>query len=59
MKKRAKKIDRQTVAQALDFFENHGGIISQLPAQKYRARHMVGEERHNHYEPLHAFSSLA
>ena len=59
MKRKLKKIDHQTVTRAMHDFESNGGVIHYLPAQKYCMRHVIGDERYNHYEPLHAFSSLA
>ena len=58
MKRKMKKIDNQTLVNALAEFERNGGVIQQLPAQKYYTRQMVSEERYNSYEPLHIFSAL-
>ena len=49
---------KQEITAAIKKFRKTGGIIKKLPAQKYAASTVVGEDKHGAYESIHAFSSL-
>ena len=53
-----KKLTKQEIAAAIQKFQKNGGNIKKLPDQRYAATAVVGEEKHQVYESIHAFSSL-
>ena len=49
---------KHEIARAIKKFSDAGGIIHQLPEQKFTAQRVVGEEKHQVYESINVFSSL-
>ncbi len=53
-----KQVTHQEIAIALARFHVSGGLIEKLPTQNVVLQMMVGEEKHNIYEPISAFAAL-
>ena len=56
--KNKKNINQNEISAALRKFLKNGGIIRQLPEEKFQGSQLVGEEKYQIYEPLSKLTAL-